>query len=249
MTDEAGQRRRALIEALVMFAVSTLICSVLWQLGRVSGFIRDNLPGFIAAVFLYLPTALLIKRKEDFAPYGLTHHPLGRGMLYFLVTSLVVFPLFAVGFFLFYQIVCAAGRSGYWIPRPMRHLCHSYAGSLSQVRWRVPPNFLQIVLGQLIVVGLAEEYFFRGYLQTRLEQVWPSRHSLLGGSVGPSVVAAAALFSLGHLLVDFNALRLAVFFPGLVFGWLRQATGSILAGVLFHGCSNLVSMVLHASFF
>lgn len=249
MTEETVARKRALIEALVVFAVATLICSAFWQLGRLSGFIKENVPGLIAAVFLYLPTALLIRRRADFAAYGLTHRPLGRGLLYFLATSVLVFPLFALGFLIYYQRVCAMARSGTVLPRSIRNLCYSYVGGLGQAHWRVPANFLQIVLGQLIVVGLAEEYFFRGYLQSRLEEVWPSRRRFLGGPVGPSVVVASLLFALGHLLVDFNALRLAVFFPGLVFGWLRQATGSILAGALFHGCSNLVSMVLHASFF
>ena len=64
-----------------------------------------------------------------------------------------------------------------------------------------------------------------------------------------TLLVASVLFALGHLLVDFNGLRLAVFFPALVFGWMRQYSGSILASVLFHASSNLVSELLHDSFF
>ena len=32
---------------------------------------------------------------------------------------------------------------------------------------------------------------------------------------------------------------LSVFFPGLLFGWMRSATGSILAGTICHALSNL----------
>jgi len=99
------------------------------------------------------------------------------------------------------------------------------------------------------VVALPEEVFFRGYLLGRLEAVWPSRRSLFGAPVGAALVVSAVLFALGHFLVDFNPQRLAVFFPALVFGWMRARTGSVAAGALFHAACNLLSEVLHASGF
>jgi membrane protease YdiL (CAAX protease family) len=57
------------------------------------------------------------------------------------------------------------------------------------------------------------------------------------------------LFALGHVLVDFNPQRLAVFFPALAFGWMRARTGSLAAGAVFHALCNLLADVLHASFF
>jgi len=243
-------RRGALIEALVVFAAATAGCSALWQLRRVSGFIARNLQAFIAAIFLYLPTGLLLKRKESFTRYGLTYEPLGRGLTFFLVTAAVVFPLFALGFYFYYQTVCSAALAGAGaaLPRQLRSLCSRWVGHYSRARLKLPPDLLQVVAAQLLVVALPEEYFFRGYLQTRLEEVWPARRKVLGGQIGLALLVAALLFALGHLLVDFNALRLAVFFPALVFGWMRNLTGSILAGVLFHAAANLVSDILHKSF-
>ena len=241
-------RRAVLVEALLVFGASTLVCAALWQLRAVSGFINRNLQAFIAAIFLYVPTGLLLRRKEDFADYALTVRPVKRGLLVFLVASAVVFPLFGVGFYFYYRAVCAAASRGVALPAQLRNLCHRYVGGLAGARLRLPTSIEQVA-GEFLVVALPEEYFFRGYLQSRLEVVWPSRRRLLGAPVGYSLLVAAALFGLGHLLVDGDALRLAVFFPGLVFGWMRQATGSILAGVLFHASSNLVSRVLHDSFF
>ena len=60
---------------------------------------------------------------------------------------------------------------------------------------------------------------------------------------------SSALFALGHLLVIPNPQRLAVFFPALVFGWMRARTGSIAAGATFHALCNVVSDVLHTSYF
>jgi membrane protease YdiL (CAAX protease family) len=241
--------RRALREALVLWAVATLLCSALWQLRGAWSFVHSNLHALIAAVFLYLPTLLLLRRREDFARYGLTITPLGRGLLTFGIASLIVFPAFALGLYGYYQVICAMARARYPLPAQLRALCGRFVGSWRRARWRLPPSFSQMVLAQLVVVGLPEEYFFRGYLQTRLEDRWPSRRRLLGAAVGPGLLLASLLFALGHLLVDFNPLRLAVFFPALLFGWMRQSTGSILAGLLFHAASNLVSELLHTVLF
>jgi len=244
-----ASRRSALVEALCVFGSATLCCALLWQLRGLSGFLNQNLQAFIAAIFLYVPTALLLRRKEDFVAYGLTHRPLGRGVLVFLAAGAVVFPLFAVGFYFYYQAVCGWVAPRALLPRQLRSLCRRFVGEVGRARLRLGPDFWEVVAAQFLVVALPEEYFFRGYLQTRLEVVWPSRRTLFGAPVGWALPAAALLFALGHLLVDFNGLRMAVFFPALVFGWMRQATGSILAGVLFHACSNLVSELLHAAFF
>lgn len=242
--------RAALWEALIMFAVATALCSGLWQLRRVVGFVARNLQAFIAAVFLYLPTGLLMRRRRAFADYGLTVRPVGRGLILFGVAALVVFPLFAVGFYLYYDAVCGlAAGGGAALPGAIRRLCTRWTGDLAGIDLRLPADFAQVALAQLLVVALPEEYFFRGYLQSRLEHVWPSRRRLLGAAVGLPLLVASTLFALGHVLVDFNPLRLAVFFPALVFGWMRARTGSILAPVLFHACSNLVSDLLHRVFF
>lgn len=232
-----------------MFGLATLLCAVFWQLRSVAPLIHSNLHALIAAVFLYLPTGLLLRRKEDFAPYGLVIRPVGRGLLIFLLGAAIIFPLFAVGTFGYYAVVCRAASRGYPIPSLIRGMCRRFVGTSSWPSLRLPKELGHMALAQLLVVALPEEYFFRGYLQSRLEAWRPSRRRFLGQPVGLSLVVAAALFALGHLLVDFNALRLAVFFPGLVFGWMRQATGSILAGVLFHASSNLVSELVHASLF
>jgi len=135
------------------------------------------------------------------------------------------------------------------LPRQIGALCRRFMRRWPPAPWGLPRDFAQMALAQFLVVALPEEYFFRGYVQSRLEAVWPSQRRLFGQPVGFSLIAASILFALGHVLVDFNALRLAVFFPALVFGWMRQATGSILASVLFHACSNLLSELLHHFFF
>jgi membrane protease YdiL (CAAX protease family) len=103
---------------------------------------------------------------------------------------------------------------------------------------------LDAILGQVALIALPEEVFYRGYLQTRLDDAWPGRAHILGASVGPSIVVTSAVFAIGHLMTIHDAGRLAVFFPSLVFGWLRARTGGVGSSILFHATCNLFSAML-----
>jgi membrane protease YdiL (CAAX protease family) len=100
------------------------------------------------------------------------------------------------------------------------------------------------VLAQLLVIALPEEAFYRGYLQSRLDEAWEPRWRILGARVGPGLFIGAAIFAFGHVVTVHLPTRLAVFFPALVFGWLRARTGGIGASVCFHAMCNLYSQVL-----
>ncbi len=100
------------------------------------------------------------------------------------------------------------------------------------------------LFGQLVLIALPEESFYRGYLQSRLDAVWAPRLRILGASVGPGLVVSSVIFALGHLATIHEPARLAVFFPALLFGWLRARTGGVGAGVLFHAFCNIFSEAL-----
>jgi membrane protease YdiL (CAAX protease family) len=99
-------------------------------------------------------------------------------------------------------------------------------------------------VGQLLLIALPEEAFYRGYLQTRLDDALPFRVNVIGAKVGVGLVLASAVFALGHVATIRDAARLAVFFPSLVFGWLRVRTGGVGASVVFHAACNLFSLAL-----
>jgi membrane protease YdiL (CAAX protease family) len=100
------------------------------------------------------------------------------------------------------------------------------------------------LLGQLLVIALPEEAFYRGYLQSRLDEAWTPRWWVLGARVGPGLFVTAAIFAAGHIVTVQAPARLAVFFPALVFGWLRTRTGGIGASVGFHTFCNVYSEFL-----
>lgn len=99
-------------------------------------------------------------------------------------------------------------------------------------------ELLDQLSAQLAVVALPEEAFYRGYLQTRLDERWRPRWRVLGVQVGPGLVIASGVFAVGHVLTEPYLGRLAVFFPSLAFGWLRAKTGGIGAAVAFHAACN-----------
>ena len=73
---------------------------------------------------------------------------------------------------------------------------------------------------------------------------WPPVRRFLGAPIGRGLVVSSLLFALGHVAVVPNPQRLAVFFPALVFGWMRARTGSIVPGAVFHALCNLFADVL-----
>lgn len=95
--------------------------------------------------------------------------------------------------------------------------------------------------GQLLVIALPEEAFFRGWLQTELDRWFPREVKIAGLPLNGSVVLTSAVFAVGHFLTVMNPARLAVFFPSLLFGALRKREGGIGAGLVFHALCNLLS--------
>jgi membrane protease YdiL (CAAX protease family) len=137
-----------------------------------------------------------------------------------LLVAVAVFPPFVVGFAAWHQ--------------PTHELV-----------WSPPPDLASFALTQIVLVGLPEEALFRGYVQTRLHDAFPPRHRLFGAPVHVGVLAAqAALFAFVHLATEPHLAKLAVFFPGLLFGWLRAWRGGIGAAILFHAMSNVLAELL-----
>ena len=105
------------------------------------------------------------------------------------------------------------------------------------------------VLTQILGIAMPEEMFYRGYLQTAFDDAFKQRARVLGATIGPGLVLASAIFALGHFATSPHPARLAVFFPSLVFGWLRARTHGIGAAVLFHAACNLFSAYLARGYF
>jgi hypothetical protein len=193
----------------------------------------------VGLVFLAATWWLVLRRDEDtirahglslgglLEPTPLSAHRLARDALvaigYAALFALVVFPPFWIGY------------RTYW---------HIKAPFIL----RLPPSVLDELAGQFLVIALPEEAFFRGYLQSSLDRIFEPRWRIFGASLGAGWLISAAIFAVGHVLTTPHPARLAVFFPALVFGWLRARTGGIGAAMLFHALCNIFSATLARSY-
>lgn len=166
-------------------------------------------------LWFLVPFAIITLMRRPYEVYGLTWHNLGS-LRFHLATCTAIFGSYALLHYAYARIV---------------HGLHFEA--------TLPPNLLETAFAQVVVVGLSEEFFFRGYLQTHLNAACGRRYRLLGASWGKGLIYAALLFGLCHIVTG-DLARMRVAFFGLFAGWLRERTGSIAVPAAYHGVANLL---------
>jgi membrane protease YdiL (CAAX protease family) len=233
-----------------MIAVGGLALAKLVSLAEPTGLLGANLAGVAAFLFIALPDARLRARGEDWPDYGVPLHGLrdrrtwaafGRGTLVALAVAALVFPLFAAGFWAYAELLPH-------LPGWAARVLAPYGGT-PRLAFRLPPELPLLALVQLLVVALPEEMFYRGFVQTAWARREPARGvTVLGARLGAGFLWTQVLFAAGHLVV-LQPWRLGTFFPGLLFGWLRERTGGVAAPVVLHALSNLFIATLEASFY
>ena len=102
-----------------------------------------------------------------------------------------------------------------------------------------------IILGRYAGAGLAEELFFRGYAQTRVDAVFEKRWRVLRVPLGPGWLAGALLFGAIHVCNPTLWFQgryelswswgLSAALSGLCFGWLRERSRGIWLPAFVHG--------------
>lgn len=361
MTGSQPSNGAALREVLTVYAVSVVVCSGLFFSQYFSPFIYGLSAELAAMLFIFLPIWVLDRQRIPLERVGIAATHLRLNVSAFLLLSLLIFPLYAIGFHGYQRLVSKARLqpraqsyrlfprtlerqpflrddgsvrvwSGYaelfiyWEGKPSdRHLIEisgdvplsaprylvkrddrlrktarrpaalsvqlagkrltvSSASGIGGIavnidrnnllRWRVlrngellPGSQLRLgrssaagenpmqversygwlwlfLLTQLVLVALPEELFYRGYIQSKLNGVFQKRWRFLGADLGWAVLVTSLLFALGHFFVDWNPARLAVFFPSLAFGWLRERTSTIGASIGFHWMCNVIAELL-----
>ena len=107
-----------------------------------------------------------------------------------------------------------------------------------------------------ILASTGEEIFYRGYIQSRLNEGFGRPHNFFGIKWGWGVIITSFLFGFMHFMAFSNPLRgyffpwswwwwygFWTFFAGLIFGVVREKTGSIVAPALLHGIMNFLFIV------
>ncbi len=237
-------------DALIAWAVVAALVTVFVRIDVQLPWIGQLGSALVAVTFLYVPVVVAWRRKEDLDDYGFHTREAARGLKLALVLLAIVLPIFAVGYYAFYEIACDSHLLAHLVPHNM---CTTFAGlghvHLPAFDWNPlhEKSFPQFCAIQLVVVALPEELFFRGCLLGLLERRFPPKRRVAGGGIGLALVLSAAAFALIHLPKDGDPRALATFFPGLLFGWMRSATGSIAASTVSHAGSNILIWILDHS--
>ena len=105
----------------------------------------------------------------------------------------------------------------------------------------------------VVGAGVGEEVFFRGYIQSRINEAFGRPFRVRSVEFGAGLLVSTVLFGFLHTLntVDYFLGRftfawgfgVATLGTGLLFACLREATGSILAGVVTHGILDVLASV------
>lgn len=218
-------RRTVVGEVLALWLV-TLIVVRLW-LSLVEGQ-HDLLKALVPILFMYVPVAACWFRGVDSYAYPLylprfsdTEVWREAFLLNAVIIGVTVLP-YLVGYH-YWTTLVMGGRFG--------------DGDL-------PPSIAMLIGYHLFFVAIPEEFFYRGYVQTRLDEVFRPKWRILGADLGWGWLITCVIFAFGHSVVVFQWWHFAIIFPSLVFGWLRARTGGVVAGAMFHAWCNVTVNIL-----
>lgn len=253
-------QRRTLLHALAMWALAFVAIVV----ARVT---TSQAKAVATLVFLYLPITWLDRQGIPLSAYGFTSANWKKEALIGLKWSLAILPPFALLFAGFVLALPHLPDSWVRVMTPYGHEALSPALRLPHPPLPEPlpallaalgvapagmveraTGLILLVVDQLFVVALSEEFFYRGFLQARLQLALPGGPTFAGATVGRAFWLTQALFAVGHL-AELLPWRLSVFFPALLFGLLRERTGTVVAGTVLHALCNLATFTLEASTF
>lgn len=204
--------------SIVYFLVIGTI-TILYSLRGIP-WIGNILSPVTALLLIYTPLLHRSWRRIEISFFEKNLPQIIRSLRFFFVFSAMVLPFFLI-LNHFYQTLFLNA-------------------SLDFHRWHLK---WQILLIQVIMVALPEEFFFRGYIQTVLAQKFSKTFRFLGIpglTMTWAVPITSFIFAFSHSIITFQWWHFAIFFPSLAFGYLREKTDGLVAPILFHAVSNLL---------
>ncbi len=219
-------------------------------------------------LFFVLPMVFLLAGRKNPGRYGLAMHDLryhrraGLRAVAMLMPVVLLFPVIGLlgstheewpGALLLTAGVLVAGflivkRTASLETREPRdispagtgvYLAILVFGLLACFVFNLFSGVLARVVQLLIFVGFLEEFFFRGYLQSRLNDAFGRPFQIAGVAFGAGLLISAAIFGLLHPLTSLEGIPWpwAVWTAagGMVFGFLREKSGAIVAPAITHG--------------
>jgi membrane protease YdiL (CAAX protease family) len=204
-------------EAIFSYILSILIFSI----AKLSPTIR---PYIILSTLIYIPILSAKIHTIDYLKYGLLNikQNLKKTLCYLIIWIIIIFPAYFVMVFVFKFGV-------------------DFKTHLLSIK--LPKDIFHHLLYNIIVVGLSEEFFYRGYLQPLVQKRFHF-NIIPKIKLDSGVIIVSLMFAIGHFLTYFTIFSALTFLPSIVFGILRNQTNNILASVILHGISNSILYII-----
>lgn len=166
-------------------------------------------------VWILFPIITLGIKKIDLNKIGISIRTWRKSLLQVFIATIIVFPLFVSLFFIYIKI-CGYTINGFVVHNDL---------------W-------QYLLFHLLFVSIPEEFFFRGYFQSTIADAF--KKSPKNIKVIFPIILSAMLFSVTHIILNPSLTSFLTFFPGLIFGLLKERTDSLIAPIVFHWECNIL---------
>jgi len=181
-------------------------------------------PGILVAAAI-IPTAI---KTRKFPKIGFNVKQIRNSLVVLGWTCMVVFPATFFGCWLL---------KSYGLDFPLRPVLPE------------GQNWACWLFYQFMYVAVAEEVFFRGYVQGNIFRLTSTmKLEQCGLQQWISITLSAACFAAAHIIVTGKIISVLTFLPGLILGWLFTRTRSLLAPILFHGLANICYFLMAAAF-
>lgn len=179
-------------------------------------FVSENLITITAMLLVYPPVLMSFFQRCRISYWQITRDNLFLSFKILVVVCLIIFP---VSFLInhYYQIIV------------FKRVYHAAAGG----------DWLWYGATQILLIAFPEEFFFRGFLNESFSFVFQSKRKIFGAPFGLSQVLVSAIFAFSHSIITLQWWHGFIFFPALVFSWLKERTDTIWAAVFFHAICNL----------
>jgi membrane protease YdiL (CAAX protease family) len=172
----------------------------------------------VPAVLIIAALAPTIFRADEFAKIGINSEQVKFSLIMVTRVCVVIFPVLLLGLLMLRSL-------GLTLP-----LQTSPSHGKGWIYW---------LIYQFMYVAVAEEVFFRGYVQGNILRLIGTlnfgRYRIKSLAC---IVLSATCFAAAHVIVQGQMISAVTFLPGLILGWLFIRTGSLLAPILFHGLAN-----------
>lgn len=222
-------------------------------------------------IFFIFPTIIILLRRNKFQQFGIqitnftfsgklvmqAFSVIGPACMGFWVVSLFGWSVKEWKGALSLTVIFAiASFVALIVIKPLKHPKKQYQIRQSALIFYLAPLLLMLVsamsfpkvsivsgiIHYFVFVGFGEELLFRGYVQSRLNQVFAKKFSLFGIQFGWGLIIAAVFFGLIHAFNTNEPSWAWALFPiplGILFGFIREKEGSIVACAMLHGLVDL----------